>query len=126
MINIKKYFMKAVKSRFGTEPFSRPIPIALTSFWLLASFSRAQITYRLVPLEILHLDIPKRKMLAEGVGLDYAVAGGECGQPMTVTLPPGAVPVTAFAYVEYDIGSEHRARPMTAPSILTVTLRQQV
>ncbi len=44
--------------------------------------------------------------VASGIGLDYAVAGGECGQPLTVTLPAGATPVTAYLYVEYDIGSD--------------------
>ncbi|HJT24284.1 MAG TPA: hypothetical protein VJ873_06885, partial [bacterium] len=43
--------------------------------------------------------------VAYGVGLDYAVASGACGSALTVTLPAGATPVTAFAYVEYDIGS---------------------
>jgi len=44
--------------------------------------------------------------VAYGIGLDYAVASGPCGSPLTVSLPAGAVPVTAFAYVEYDIGSD--------------------
>ena len=44
-----------------------------------------------------------QKWVAYGAGLDYVVAGGACGSPVTITLPPGAVPVTAFAYVEYDI-----------------------
>ena len=34
------------------------------------------------------------------------VVGGACGSALTVTLPPGAVPVTAYAYVEYAGSTE--------------------
>src|SRR5579871_2544615 len=47
--------------------------------------------------------------VASGVGLDYAVASSPCGSPLTVNLPAGAVPVTAFAYVEYDISGDSGA-----------------
>ncbi len=54
-----------------------------------------------------------QQLVAEGVGLQETVVGGTCGQALTVTLPPGATPVTAFLYVEYDYGSNG------APPVLT-------
>src|SRR5580698_9565443 len=43
-----------------------------------------------------------QQLVAEGVGLQETVVGGSCGSALTVTLPAGAVPVTAYLYVEYD------------------------
>ncbi|HET9869000.1 MAG TPA: hypothetical protein VFR02_00685, partial [bacterium] len=33
-------------------------------------------------------------------GLDYTSGTAQCGQPVTVNMPPNAIPVTAFLYVE--------------------------
>src|ERR1017187_8184031 len=41
----------------------------------------------------------------EGVGLHETIVGGACGSPLAVALPAGAVPVTAYAYVEYSTGN---------------------
>ena len=54
-----------------------------------------------------------QQFVAEGVGLQETVVGGVCGASLTVTLPPGATPVTALLYIEYDYGSNG------APPVLT-------
>ena len=46
-----------------------------------------------------------QELLASGTGLDYTMTSTNCGSPLTVTLPPGATPVTAFLYVEYQNSS---------------------
>src|SRR5208337_3709919 len=47
-----------------------------------------------------------QELLAQGTGLDYTMVSTNCGSPITVTLPPGATPVTAFLYVQYNSMSD--------------------
>lgn len=53
-------------------------------------------------------------LVAEGAGLDEVTAEsvGMGTQPITVTLPPGAAPVTAFLYVEYNDNNHVAANPV--------------
>src|ERR1035438_4440473 len=89
----------------GKWDFKTPtgsIPFFL--FFLLGvSPSMAQVTYTTCPSGNPAPGYAQtQQMVATGVGLDYALVGGPCGQPLTVTLPPGAVPVTSYLYVEYN------------------------
>ena len=43
-----------------------------------------------------------QSVVAEGTGLDYKMVSANCGSPLVVTLPAGAIPVTAYLYVEYS------------------------
>lgn len=91
---------------FGTFDQSKKLFLFLCVF-LLPTLSLAQVSWTTCPAGSPspgYSQSQENNLVAEGVGLDYIVAGGECGQPLTYTLPPGAIPVTAFAYVEYDIG----------------------
>jgi hypothetical protein len=53
-------------------------------------------------------------ILAQGTGLDYTMVSANCGSALTVTLPPGATPVTAYLYVEYNNGGADVAANTTA------------
>ncbi|MGH7740140.1 MAG: hypothetical protein ACREL1_08345, partial [bacterium] len=52
------------------------------------------------------------------VGLNYVAATARCGNPVTVNLPPNAIPVTAYLYVEGQGGGEPAG---TTPPDLTGT-----
>ncbi len=44
----------------------------------------------------------QQSLVAQGTGLDYVMTSANAGSTLLVTLPPGATPVTAFLYVEYN------------------------
>ncbi len=54
----------------------------------------------------------QQSLVAEGTGLDYTLASAPVTGPVTVILPPGATPVTAFLYVEYNNGSQVAPNPV--------------
>ena len=84
--------------------------VSFSFFFFLVAFAQAQITYTTCPAGDPAPGYSQlQQTVAYGVGLDYTVAGGNCGTPLTVTLPAGAVPVTAYAYVEYNIGGDSGA-----------------
>src|ERR1700734_1288198 len=107
MITIKSN--KNFSSSRPTEPIKAVISffVSFSFFFFLVALAQAQITYTTCTSGDPAPGYSQlQQTVAYGVGLDYVVAGGNCGVPITVSLPAGAVPVTAIAYVEYDIGSD--------------------
>ncbi len=44
----------------------------------------------------------QQSMVAQGTGLDYVISSAPYQAPISIALPPGSTPVTAFLYVEYN------------------------
>ncbi len=112
LINSKE-ILKTIPESFSPKLYS----LFLTLFFLsLSHLSSAQVTYSTgcASGDPAPGYAQTQQLVAEGVGLDEMVVGGTCGSALTATLPPGATPVTAFLYVEYNYSGTN-----TAPAVTT-------
>src|ERR1039458_2156655 len=105
LMEVKPYLTGSKRKSIFDTRIGVLLPLALV-FLSFNTQALAQVTYTTCPVTEPSGYAQSQTMpVAKGVGLHETIVGGACGSPLTVTLPPGAVPVTAYAYVEYSTGN---------------------